>query len=168
MKPHLLFFLSLNLFTITSCGQGKVSNPEYDTTLQLLLNHSVSEISVNEARKEQKATFLDARTFEEYNVSHIKNAIWIGYETFDSTRVEQIDKNSMIIVYCSVGYRSEKVSEKLARLGFTNTYNLYGGIFEWVNKELPIVANEKKTSKIHAYDKTWGKWLEKGEKVYQQ
>ena len=45
--------------------------------------------------------------------------------------------------------------------------NLYGGIFEWVNQENPVIdTTGNETKNIHAYNKTWGVWLNKGNKVY--
>jgi rhodanese-related sulfurtransferase len=47
-----------------------------------------------------------------------------------------------------VGYRSEKVTEKLQKAGFTQVSNLYGGIFEWVNQGYPIVNQSGATSDV--------------------
>ena len=81
--------------------------------------------------------------------------------------LKNIQKNSRIIVYCSVGYRSERIGEQLLANGYSNVTNLYGGIFEWVNSDYPVVdTNNVKTNKVHAYSKLWGKWLKNGEKVY--
>jgi len=33
-------------------------------------------------------------------------------------------------VYCSLGIRSEVIAKKLKKAGYTNVFNLYGGIFE--------------------------------------
>jgi predicted sulfurtransferase len=78
----------------------------------------------------------------------------------------KIDKNTPIVVYCSIGYRSEKVGEKLLNEGFT-VYNLYGGIFNWKNSNNPVVDNnEIATQKVHCFNQEWSKWLLKGEKIY--
>jgi 3-mercaptopyruvate sulfurtransferase SseA len=70
-------------------------------------------------------------------------------------------------VYCSVGYRSEKVSEQLRQAGYQTVYNLYGGIFEWKNQGHPVVnAEGEPTERVHAYNRSWGVWLKKGDKVY--
>ena len=70
-------------------------------------------------------------------------------------------------MYCSVGYRSEKISEKLEKLGYTNIYNLYGGIFEWKNVGKKVYDNKGQvTEKVHAYDNVWGRWLQNGEKCF--
>jgi len=113
--------------------------------------------------------FLDTRKLEEFEVSHLKNAIWVGYKEFEEEKVSsQIkDKDTPIIVYCSIGVRSEEIGEKLQKAGYTNVKNLYGGIFEWKNKGKAIYKhNTVETDSIHAFDKNWGKLLEKGIKVY--
>ena len=82
--------------------------------------------------------------------------------------MENIDKETIIIVYCSVGYRSEKVGEKLKKAKFNKVMNLQGGIFDWKNKGFPVYDNEEAaTEKIHVYSESWGRWLVKGEKVYE-
>ena len=112
---------------------------------------------------------LDAREEDEYQVSHIEGAKFIGFNTFSSetVRAEIPEKETPIIVYCSLGIRSEEIGEKLKKAGFTNVQNLYGGIFEWSNNEYPVInEQEKETDSIHVFSKAWGKWLLKGEKVY--
>ena len=82
-------------------------------------------------------------------------------------KVLRIPKDAILVVYCSVGYRSEKIGEKLKALGFSKVYNLYGGIFEWSNRGYPLVdQKEQPTTKVHAFNKDWGRWLEQGTKVY--
>jgi len=71
-------------------------------------------------------------------------------------------------VYCSLGVRSEDIAEQLRDSGYTNVYNLYGGIFEWKNKNFNIYnTNNELTENIHAFSKQWSKWLTKGEKTYE-
>mgnify|MGYP000312300498 CR=1 FL=1 len=60
------------------------------------------------------------------------------------------------------------ITEKLKKAGFTKVMNLQGGIFDWVNSGHSVYDNSgSETQKVHAYDKSWGKWLTKGEKVYE-
>ena len=132
-----------------------------------MLSHTVPEMGVlAAAAADSSFIFLDAREYKEYQVSHLKNAIHVGYDHFDLQKVQNLDKQSHIIVYCSIGYRSEKITEKLKNDGFANVSNLYGGIFEWVNQGHPVFDGKGKTSKVHAYSRTWGIWLKKGVKVY--
>tara|TARA_R110000850_G_scaffold257092_2_gene383330 strand:- start:220 stop:672 length:453 start_codon:yes stop_codon:yes gene_type:complete len=112
---------------------------------------------------------LDAREPDEYLVSHLKNAVFVGYKDFKiETILNEIpNKNDTIVVYCSLGIRSETISKKIQDKGYTAVYNLYGGIFEWKNNDFPVYNKQnKKTDSIHAFSKMWGKWLNKGVKVY--
>jgi rhodanese-related sulfurtransferase len=155
------------LLGFASQAQHKVNNKAFELMLNNLLDHSVTEIMVPEALKlKQQAVFLDARAFEEYQVSHIADAQWVGYDDFDLKRVSQVAKDQPIVVYCSVGYRSEKVSEKLIAAGYLEVVNLYGGIFEWKNQGHTLVDALGTTEKVHAYNRTWGFWLKRGQKVY--
>jgi len=132
------------------------------------LDKTVPFIKAKELRENnQNYTILDIRELKEYNVSHIKNAISISFNDFNIKMIKhKIDKNTPIVVYCSIGYRSEKVGEKLLNEGFT-VYNLYGGIFNWKNSNNPIVNNnEIATQKVHCFNQEWSKWLLKGEKIY--
>jgi len=144
-----------------------VNSSAYDLMLSTLLSHQSKEIDVTKAKKMEQAVFIDSRQKEEFVVSRIPNAIWVGFEDPQLEAVEKVEKGTPLIVYCSVGYRSEKIAIKLQEKGFTKVYNLYGGLFEWVNQGNPVV-NEKgeKTEKVHAYNRMWGIWLNEGEKVY--
>ena len=105
--------------------------------------------------------FLDAREEEEYSVSHIKDAIHIGYNDPQLTAVNDFPTDTPLILYCSVGYRSEKIGKLLSEKGFSNVSNLYGSLFEWVNQGLPIVNNHGElTDTIHTYNTNWSKWVE--------
>ena len=165
MKQFLHFLIIICIYGI-AVGQKKVADPEFDQMLQKLLRHNVSEISVAETENDSSIIYLDAREKNEFDVSHIKNAQWIGYTDFNLLRLKSIPKDSKIIVYCSVGYRSEKIAKKLEKKGFTNVSNLYGGIFEWKHQNQPVFNNQKETDSIHTYDKQWSKWLTNGIKVY--
>lgn len=151
-----------------SC-QSQVGSKTFDVLLKTMLKESVPFITVEELDRAgtEKYLLLDAREKEEYLVSHLKNAKWIGFETFEKRSLTNVSKNTPIVVYCSIGVRSEKVGEKLKALGYTNVQNLYGSIFEWVNQGKKVYdTTGKETRKVHAYDKKWGVWLNKGEKVY--
>jgi len=132
---------------------------------------SIPYISVEAVQNESEdIILLDSREEKEFKTSHLKNAIYVGYDFFnlDSVQSKLKNKNSKIVVYCSLGVRSEDVAEKLKKAGYSNVYNLYGGIFEWKNNDLEVLnLNEKPTDSIHTYSKAWSKWLKKGVKVYE-
>lgn len=144
-----------------------------ETIPDLLKKHnkkSVPYISIQElAMSKSEVIILDAREPKEYDTSHIKNAIYIGYDNFDIATVSKIieNKQAQIVVYCSVGIRSEVIAEKLKKAGHDNVFNLYGGIFNWKNEDFSVFnAEGKETDSIHTFNQEWSKWLKKGVKVY--
>lgn len=117
----------------------------------------------------QNSYILDARELKEYEISHLKNAIHVGYDNFDlsATKKQLTNKNATIVVYCTLGVRSEDIAEQLKAAGYPNVYNLFGGIIEWKNEGYPVFNSKgKETQRVHVSSKEWGKWLKKGRKVY--
>ena len=162
-----------NLLILTFLLLGFFGNSQ-ETLHELLKTHnkeSVPYMSVQElAMPKTEAILLDAREIKEYKVSHIKNAMHVGYDHFDvNTVLKSIpDTSKPIVVYCSLGIRSEDIAEQLKKKGYTNVYNLFGGIFEWKNNNFPVFnSEEKETEHIHTYSKDWSKWLLKGTKIYE-
>lgn len=162
-----------SLFVMISCHptpkvSGQFTTAEFAEMTESMAEGGTPDISVDELNQHfSKYILLDARELEEYNVSHIPGSIWIGYEDFDLKRLIKIEKESKIVVYCSVGFRSERIGEKLLEAGYLNTQNLQGSIFEWINKDLPLVdSSNQPTNKIHGFDKVWSKWLKNGVIAY--
>jgi len=163
-----IFILVVNMFSFFQVP-AQVQSSAYNLMLKTLLSHSVPEVTVPQVKAMNHIALLDTREWNEYEVSHLSNSIFVGYDQFEIDKVKSINKNQKIIVYCSVGYRSEKIADKLKQAGYTDVSNLYGGIFEWVNQGNPVVDRTGKvTENVHAYSKTWGVWLNKGVKVYDE
>ncbi len=160
-----ILFVSL---LIPQFMNAQVDSKSFRFILKTILSHNVPEITVEKAAaSKDQYVFLDSREPEEYNVSHLHNARFVGYKNFDIEEVKDLTKDKPLVVYCSIGKRSEDIAEKLIKYGFTNVQNLYGGIFEWVNKDHAVYdLNNKPTNNVHAYGKWWGKFLDKGNKVY--
>jgi len=160
------FYISTLFIFLFAFSFGQNTIPK---VLEKYNSKSVPYISVEELKSAEDFFLLDSREIKEFNVSHIENAINVGYDKFDSKKVSSKikDKNTKIVVYCSIGIRSEKIGEKLLKMGYKNVSNLYGGIFEWKNKGGKLVDNDnKETNKVHTFDKEWSKYLEKGTKIY--
>ena len=156
-----------NLQAKHNLAQEKVNSKAFDLTLRSLLSEPDQALAVD-SLKQNLGTFtlLDARAREEYEVSHLQNARWVGYEDFEIGAVADLPKETPLLVYCSIGYRSEKISQKLEAAGYSKVVNLYGGIFEWMNRGYPLFREGEETDRIHAYSRLWGIWLNRGEKVY--
>ncbi|MEP1035206.1 rhodanese-like domain-containing protein [Ekhidna sp.] len=159
IPPVILLLVS----TLTSCGQKS-----FDEKLESLYRKTVPLIKADSLKpRMSEVVILDTRAREEFDVSHIRGARFINYDEFEIFQVKDIPKDKEVIVYCSVGYRSERVGEKLKKAGYTNVKNLYGGIFSWKNEGYDVVSHKNiPTDSVHTYNKSWGKWLVKGIKVY--
>jgi rhodanese-related sulfurtransferase len=168
MKKIFSLFFSFILFSLQ---MASCQTKEYKEKLESLYNNTVPLIGTEELfAKMQSDTglvLLDIRSEEEYAVSRIAEARFIDYDNFSFENVQDIPKSSEVVVYCSVGYRSEKIGEKLLAMGFSNVKNLYGGIFQWKNDGFEVINQQSEpTDSVHTYNKSWSKWLVNGVKVY--
>ena len=161
---QILLFLCI---TFSSLG---LSQDNLSKLLKKYNQESIPYISVQElAISKTSAVLLDAREPEEFAVSHLKNAICVGYEDFNLKTVTNSIKNKDqdIVVYCSLGIRSEDIAIKLKKEGYKNVKNLFGGIFEWKNNNFKIYNQKNQTTdSIHAFSKKWSKWLKNGKLVF--
>ncbi|MDC3229080.1 rhodanese-like domain-containing protein [Flavobacteriaceae bacterium] len=165
MKRILLICL-LILWKVSLYGQE---------TLEEVLNKynhkKVPYIAVAELKNLQqknKVVILDSRELVEFKVSHIEGAKLVGYNHFRlSSLPDNVDKKTPIVVYCTLGVRSEVIANQLIENGYTDVKNLYGGISEWKNKDYIVIdSTQRMTENIHVYSKKWGKWLTKGNPIF--
>lgn len=163
-------FVTLFL-TLAACSmaQPERTQEDFDEMLSSLYTHSVPLIKTEELKEiyDDDILLLDIREKGEYEVSHIPGAVYGGYLSFKKKTVKDIPKDKPIVVYCSVGKRSEEIGDKLQKMGFTNVKNLYGGIFDWKNQGNEVISESgEKTEEVHTYNKEWSQWLFTGKKVY--
>ncbi|UCE29399.1 MAG: hypothetical protein JSV85_01310 [Candidatus Bathyarchaeota archaeon] len=98
------------------------------TAYDMIMNGSFPDIVV-----------LDVRRQDEYDVGHIYGAIWIPHTELEGRIDELADhKNHEIIVYCKSGVRSAIASDILDSHGFTEIYNMLGGIQAWQSAGHPV------------------------------
>lgn len=89
------------------------------------------DITIQEAniKIQQGAILLDVRSPQEYREGHIQGAINIPeYEIKNRVEKEIPKKNQLIVIYCENGGRSRDAYIKMRKMGFTNVWNLYGGL----------------------------------------
>jgi len=82
---------------------------------------------------------VDVRTTQEYAQGHLKGAINIPLSDL-ALRIGGLDPNKPILVYCQTGFRSAQASAILVKAGFTQVYNMDGGLTAWVNSGYPTVT----------------------------
>jgi rhodanese-related sulfurtransferase len=170
MQKMILFCFAVLGMALLSHAQG--TDTAYVAKLKSLYKGTVPLMEpaklAHAMGSEHPPLILDTRSAKEFEVSHLRGAHFVNYEGFSKKDVAGFYHSRPVVVYCTVGYRSERIGEQLKKLGFKNVTNLYGGIFEWVNQGHEVVDSEgKPTQKVHAYSEDWGKWLLKGQKVYE-
>ena len=121
----LMLIISLSLFGLTACQDGK-NNATYE------------QITAQEAKEimdtEQDYIIIDVRTSKEYGEGYIEGAICFPHEDIKAkAHVVLPEKDALILVYCRSGRRSKIASEELVKLGYTNVKE-FGGIIDWPYK----------------------------------
>lgn len=111
-------------------------------------------------RPARRTVLLDARTAEEYAVSHLPGAHRVDPDARAFPALDTLDRDAPVVVYCSVGYRSARVTRRLRDAGFRNASNLQGSIFRWANEGRPVVRGGQRVREVHPYDDTWGDLLD--------
>lgn len=82
------------------------------------------------------AQLIDVRTANEFKSGHIKTATNIDYYSSNfSNQMSKLNKEKPVYIYCRSGNRSIKAANLLAKLGFTEIYDLEGGFLNWKNNE---------------------------------
>ncbi len=113
-KVVLALFCSLLLI---GCGGKKA---EYKN---ITAKEVVEEIEKNDY------FILDVRSSLEFRNGHLEDAINVDLEELDENILDLIpNKERKILVYCQSGNRSKIASERLISYGYTNVYNMMGGI----------------------------------------
>lgn len=170
-------FVLLSTVGTAACGQkaADATQPKmsaYDQMLRLLYKQTVpvvqpATLAATLRRQPADVLLLDTRTPAEYRVSHLQGARLVDFDSFQIADFQAIPRTQPVVVYCSVGARSEQIGAKLRALGFQNVHNLYGGIFQWVNDGLPVVNSQGPTTNVHPYSALWRPWLRRGTAAYE-
>lgn len=102
---------------------------------------------------------LDVRTPPEFAVSHLPGAVRVDPKSKPSDIDPTLPADRPVVVYCSVGWRSSELAERLRRAGRTNVFNLEGSIFAWANEGRPLEAAGRPVHRVHPYNRTFGRLL---------
>jgi adenylyltransferase/sulfurtransferase len=97
----------------------------------------VKEITVQELKKMRDEVtphqLIDVREEHEADIATINGALIPMGEIMD--RIDEIKKDIPVIVHCRSGARSRAIVEAIqANFGYTNLYNLKGGILAWAKE----------------------------------
>jgi sulfur-carrier protein adenylyltransferase/sulfurtransferase len=94
------------------------------------------ELNPEDAKKlinENEVYIIDVREEWEYEICKIEGSILIPLSKI-SSKLNNIDKSAVKLIYCHHGIRSRNALEFLKMNGHENLYNLEGGIDNWAAK----------------------------------
>jgi adenylyltransferase/sulfurtransferase len=80
--------------------------------------------------RREPVTLLDVREDWERQLARLENSLHIPIDEIE-IRVEELDPDEELVVYCHQGVRSAAVAEYLRQRGFRSVQNLAGGLDDW-------------------------------------
>ena len=122
----------LGALILAGCGGSTTT----EASLQLTPIDQISDIVTNPP---EGLVILDIRTPEEFAAGHIAGAINIDYYASDfEQRLGVLDLDVPYVMYCNSGNRSSNTLPLMDSIGFSEVYELDGGIQAWLGAELPV------------------------------
>ncbi len=115
------------MVNMASC-QSSNNSKSTDATVQTV---SVSDFAAK-LKASTGAQLVDVRTPQEFAEGHLKNALNVNYNADDfAEQIAKLDKTKAVYVYCRSGGRSGSAVRQMQEMGFTEIYNMDGGILSW-------------------------------------
>jgi rhodanese-related sulfurtransferase len=155
---------------VETLPSGKL--PDFETYRKEPGNVKITSITTKElasilnAGSKEPITIIDARSQEEYEVSHIKNSKRTGYEDFSNERIWMVSREARVIVYSTNKNRGTVVAQYLKLMGFSDIQVLEDGLIGWKNEKNEIYNADGATNKIHVGTKANAKFVKSGLAVY--
>ena len=134
--------IRLVLFIFTIICSCEINNPSSSI-------NNVNILNLSELTRDGEYVLLDVRTNEERLNGYIANSTHIDYydEAFYN-KINLLDRNKPIYIYCKVGGRSSKAATKIINAGFKKVFNLEGGFLKWSSNNLPIQLTKNLNEEI--------------------
>jgi len=129
----LLSILAILLFSINAELQAQNTEPT-------AVSFETFELKLKQASP--KPQILDARSKEEFELNHLKDATQVNVSSDDNIQavVKNLDKSKPVFVYSINNGRSGVLAKKLRAQQFNEVYELPGGISKWVGSGNPVVS----------------------------
>jgi rhodanese-related sulfurtransferase len=101
---------------------------------------------------------LDVRSEEEFAVSHLPNAHQVDPDSSVDDLLAKLPTDQPWVLYCSAGYRSSHLAQRLLQSGATEISNLDGSIFCWVREGRELQSTGPAVQ-VHPYSRIAAKLL---------
>ena len=99
----------------------------------------VKNISAEQAKwmYDKKIKFIDVREIVENEAARIPDTELIPMSEMQN-RWNEIPKDEDVVIYCRTGSRSGNLISQLFQQGYSNLFNLDGGIVDWNLNNFPV------------------------------
>ena len=137
---QIILFLGLVLWSWSCKTQPDKTNEAQKEEAVVSVISEVLTPEKFQSKMEEVGTMqlVDVRTPEEFKDGTIPGSQNINVLADDfAEKVKNLDKDKPVLVYCRRGGRSSRAAKTLKSLGFTEIYDLDGGITSWKSKDLP-------------------------------
>lgn len=126
MKAYLLLYATIAF--LSGCAQIEKPSPEDKSGQGTKTAVNVTSAEAKEILKNPNVQLLDVRTKEEVSGGSIPGSINIDFYSADfKQKLETLNKNKPVVVYCAAGGRSAKAMKQMSEAGFKEVYNVTGG-----------------------------------------
>ncbi|MDP2890605.1 MAG: thioredoxin domain-containing protein [Bacteroidota bacterium] len=132
-----------------------------DLSAQVAQN--VNAIKFKELMTAGDAIILDVRTPQEYSRGNIQGSTLINIADPEFvSRINMLQKDKTILIYCLTGSRSSVAANYMTRLGFKKIYNLQQGIIDWNRQGYPMIQSSQAVASTSATytEQTFSKLLQ--------
>ncbi len=139
MKTRIIAAILSGAVLLGACG-GATATIEAPATqsIQLISPTEADQLLTDNAGSDD-FVILDIRTPEEFTAGRIAGSVNIDfYEANFADELDKLDKNKTYFVYCNSGNRSGTAMGTMKELGFTDVYDLDGGIQAWYSSGFSI------------------------------
>ena len=149
-KAGIPLIILIAAWIIYSVTQPSVSVQPQTTTSPFVQTQSVNQrlgyqvISVSDARamiqSSSNLLVVDVRTSGEFAQGHLQGSINMPLSDLP-TEISGLDRNRPILVYCQTGHRSAQAAAILVNAGFTQVYDMDGGLNAWISAGYQTVTS---------------------------
>lgn len=130
IMKQILLFLSM----VIALGFNSCNNTTKESKITVITPDEVYDAVKNTDRQ-----LIDVRTTEEYAEGHVAKSknICVTEDDFEE-KASKLNRNEPVYVYCRSGKRSAKAAQILKGMGFTEIYDMDGGILNWEKQGLQV------------------------------
>ncbi len=119
--------MALLVTGLSACAQNGGSNLDVTQVSQMIADN-------------EDIVLIDVRTPEEFMQGHLDGAKLINfYDANFQEEVKKLDTAKKYVVYCRSGGRSAKSVNAMKKLGFSEVYNMSGGVLAWQSAQKELV-----------------------------